>query len=317
MALMLPLSWSGFAHNVSGRLSLLGDRLSEMTSVSWRSGRSSGSLRSPGRPWSRVSRKRWSQTTLEDPLLGCKTAWPVTLVESLFLPDFPIRERCHETLYRVVKTLGSGAFGKVYQVAHEEAGESYALKILSKAHVVREGAIAQVKDEVSIQAACGHHPYVVACPERWQTRKQLFVLQELVPGGELRDLWMRHGSLHEQLVQLYVAELATALDFLHNAGVIFRDLKLENVLLDGEMHVKLIDFGLAKWLRHGARTQTLCGTLQYVAPELLDLQAYSHAVDWWSLGVVAFCLLSGSVRIRPHRRSPRRQGTVSWAFVVG
>ncbi|XP_043205340.1 serine/threonine-protein kinase S6KL-like [Amphibalanus amphitrite] len=285
------LSW----HNVSGRLSVLGGRLSRLSNLSWGSSRSGpASPRSPVRPWSRVSRTRWSQATLEDPLVGCKTAWPVSLVESLFLPDFPVRKHCHQTIFSVEKTLGTGAFGKVYQVKHKESGELFALKILSKAHVVREGAVGQVRDEVSIQVACGHHPYIVSCPDRWQTRKQLYVLQELVPGGELRDLWLRHGSLHEQLVQLYVAEMAIALEFLHNAGVIFRDLKLENVLLDSEMHVKLIDFGLAKWLRFGNRTQTLCGTLQYMAPEVLEPQPYNHSVDWWSLGVVAFCLLSGN-----------------------
>lgn len=207
---------------------------------------------------------RWNQSTLEDPLHSCKTAWPVTLAESLFISDFPIKDHNKETNYEVIKTLGSGAFGKVYQVKHKQSGDLFAMKVLSKAHIVREGAISQVKDEVSIQSACGHHPYIVGCPERWQSRKQLYVLQELVSGGELRDLLLRRGSLHEELVQLYVAELATALDFLHNAGVIFRDLKLENVLLDDAMHVKLIDFGLAKWLRFGSRTATLCGTLQYM-----------------------------------------------------
>lgn len=94
--------------------------------------------------------------------------------------------------------------------------------------------------------------------------KLLFAVSDYVGGGELLDLCRVHGTLPEPLVQILIAELALALDFLHNAGVIYRDLKLENVLLDDGGHCQLIDFGLAKWLRYGDRTSTICGTLQYM-----------------------------------------------------
>lgn len=85
-------------------------------------------------------------------------------------------------------------------------------------------------------------------------------------------------------------------DFLHNAGIIYRDLKLENILLTANGHVQIIDFGLSKWLKYGSRTNTICGTLQYIAPEILQMKPYGHSVDWWSLGIVMTCMVMGQVR---------------------
>lgn len=98
----------------------------------------------------------------------------------------------------------------------------------------------------------------------YNVHSTLFTVSDYVSGGELLDLCRFLGAFPEPLVQIYIAELALALDFLHNAGVIYRDLKLENILLDFNGHCQLIDFGLAKWLRYGDRTTTICGTLQYI-----------------------------------------------------
>ncbi|KAG8282074.1 ATP binding [Homalodisca vitripennis] len=120
------------------------------------------------------------------------------------------------------------------------------------------------------------------------------MISEYVCGGELWVLLNLYRSLPEDLVRLYVAEIALALNFLHNAGVIYRDMKLENVVLDEFGHIRLVDFGLSKRLKYGTRTSTLCGTLQFMAPEVFE-QNYGHAADWWSLGVVACLLLTGQV----------------------
>lgn len=135
------------------------------------------------------------------------------------------------------------------------------MKVLSKSEIINGNAIRQLKDEVDIQTICGHHPFLAKCVDYWQSKKKVFLLSNYYPNGEL---FQKFKSFPFELVRLYIAEIALALDFLHQAGVIYRDLKPENVLLDQDYHVRLIDFGLSKWLSIGSRTRTLCGTLQYM-----------------------------------------------------
>ncbi|GLH08050.1 Serine/threonine-protein kinase S6KL [Gryllus bimaculatus] len=245
-------SLSNFLPNISGR--------------SYASGVSQHSTYSVSRPWSRVSRRRWHERTLNDPLVAAKTAWPVPYIEAIFLPEFKIKGDVSEEDFEYVDLISKGAFGTVYKVQKVDTGEEYALKVLSKSLLISQNAVEQVKDEVRIQSMCGHHPFIVNSPFFWQNKKKLFIVSEFIPGGELLQLCQLYGQLPENLVRVYVAEIALALDFLHNAGVIYRDLKLENILLDQDYHLQLIDFGLAKWLKY---------------------------VDWWSLGIVMCCMLSG------------------------
>ncbi|KAK6054610.1 hypothetical protein COOONC_07885 [Cooperia oncophora] len=111
--------------------------------------------------------------------------------------------------------------------------------------------------------------------------------------GDMFLLWKEHGILPESSVRIYGAELALALDFLHNSDVIYRDLKLENIVLDSIGHVKIVDFGLAKHLKSGEQTNTICGTLQYMSPDVAAEKHYSHYVDWWSLAIVLHILITG------------------------
>ncbi|XP_077286044.1 autophagy-related protein 101 isoform X1 [Arctopsyche grandis] len=272
------ISFSSFGGNLSGR--------SFATVASNYSGNSST------RPWSRISRRRWNNSTLSSPLLASKTAWPVPYVESLFLPEFKINSDFQTKKYELLNTISQGAFGKVYKVKDIETDELSALKVLSKSQIISDGAIKQVKDEVHIQEVCGHNPFIVSSSVKWQSRKRLFIVTEYIPGGELLSRLETYKKLPEQLVKIYVAEIALVLDFLHNAGVIYRDLKPENLLLNALGHIQLIDFGLSKWLKYGSRTTTLCGTLHYMAPEIANREPYGHAVDWWSLGVIACRMLT-------------------------
>lgn len=216
-----------------------------------------------GRPWSRVSRRRWHDSTLADDRLLSKTCWPVTHAEALFLPHFPVDSNA-EQRYHIVNHVANGAFGKVFKVksvTQSEAESFFALKVYSKSEIISGNAIRQLKDEVDIQTICGHHPFLTKCVRYWQTKKKVFLLSHYYPHGELLQ---KFKTIPFELVRLYVAEIALALDFLHQAGIIHRDLKPENVLLDEHYHVRLIDFGLSKWLSIGSRTRTLCGTLQYM-----------------------------------------------------
>uniref|UniRef100_A0ABD2WJQ7 Protein kinase domain-containing protein n=1 Tax=Trichogramma kaykai TaxID=54128 RepID=A0ABD2WJQ7_9HYME len=227
-----------------------------------------------------------------DPLKLSKTAWPVPTFEVIFLPEFPINETSLINSYAIINIISKGAYGKVYKVQKKETKDIFALKTISKAKIVSEDAIKQAKQESSILQAVGHHNFIVNSPDRWQGRKALFILTKFITGGELFSLVEEYGSLSEEIVRIYVAEVALALDFLHNAGIIHRDLKASNVLLDSEGHVVLIDFGLAKWLRPLERTLTFCGTFEYMAPEIIKRKCYGHEVDWWSLGVLMCFLLT-------------------------
>ncbi|CAG5088918.1 Similar to S6KL: Serine/threonine-protein kinase S6KL (Drosophila melanogaster) [Cotesia congregata] len=244
------------------------------------------------RPWSRISRRTWTEGTLNDPLNSSKTAWPVPKFEAIFLPEFKVREQPINNEYNFIKFIAKGAYGRVYKVEDNVSGNVYALKVISKSKIIEENAIEQVKEEVAIQKAVSSHPFIVRSCHHWQGRKTLYMLTEFINCGELYYLIREYKTLPEEVVRIYVAELALAIDFLHNAGIVHRDLKATNVLLDNEGHAVLIDFGLAKWLRPLHRTNTFCGTQEYMAPEIVRREYYGHEVDWWALGVLTCVLLT-------------------------
>uniref|UniRef100_A0A182W5A4 Protein kinase domain-containing protein n=1 Tax=Anopheles minimus TaxID=112268 RepID=A0A182W5A4_9DIPT len=167
------------------------------------------------RPLARISRRRWHQTTLDSEAQLLKCCWPVPQTERLFLPTFPVDERRSER-YVQRTHLADGAFGRVYRVQDTSDGAIvehtphwYALKILQKSTIILSDATGQVRDEVKIQTICGHHPFIVPCVDYWQNRTSIFLLSEFYGNGEL---FHRLKSFTVQLVQLYVAELALAIE---------------------------------------------------------------------------------------------------------
>ncbi|XP_050331436.1 serine/threonine-protein kinase S6KL [Bactrocera neohumeralis] len=239
-----------------------------------------------------------------------KTPWHKPLTNAIFSSHF--KEASRNDQFHIVDLVAKGAFGVVFKVINKryaqdltqqqqttEAANSsaatplhpapiYALKVLKKSKIIEENSVQQIKDEADIQKLCGHHSFIVQQVDSWQNRRNLHILSEYVPNGELFSK-LTHFSL--DLIRVYLAEIALAIDFLHNAGVIYRDVKPENILLTANFHIKITDFGLSKWLRLGATTRTMCGTFQYMAPELLRGEPYGHAVDWWSLGILVCQML--------------------------
>uniref|UniRef100_W8BF79 Serine/threonine-protein kinase AtPK2/AtPK19 n=2 Tax=Ceratitis capitata TaxID=7213 RepID=W8BF79_CERCA len=241
-----------------------------------------------------------------------KTQWHKPLTNAIFSSHF--KEASRNEQFHIVHLVAKGAFGVVFKVinkryAQEEGAAAaaenktadnsnsatplhpaliYALKVLKKSKIIEENSVQQLKDEADIQKLCGHHPFIVQQVDSWQNRRNLHILSEYVPNGELFSK-LTHFSL--DLIRVYLAEIALAIDFLHNAGVIYRDVKPENILLTADFHIKITDFGLSKWLRLGATTRTMCGTFQYMAPELLRGEPYGHAVDWWSMGILVCQML--------------------------
>jgi len=188
--------------------------------------------------------------------------------------------------------LGSGGFGAVYLVEHAATGSTYALKELSKGYVVKAGMQQSVMSEKDVQILCDS-PFIVKLYETYNSSQQLFFLLELALGGELYATYNKKGLYgKEPHAKFYVAGVVNAFDHMHGKKIIFRDLKPENLLLNEHGHVKLTDMGLAKVVV--GKTFTTCGTPDYFAPELIASSGHTVAVDWWTLGILAYELMVGN-----------------------
>ncbi|XP_055909174.1 serine/threonine-protein kinase S6KL [Eupeodes corollae] len=211
--------------------------------------------------------------------------WHRPLTNCMFDSHFKNTNRVDE--FQIEHLVARGAFACVFKVFPKDKPQEHALalKTIKKSKVIKNNCVKQIKEESDIQKLCGHHPFIVQHFDSWQDRRHLYILCEYVSNGELLS---KISNFTNELIRLYVAEIAIAIDFLHNAGVIYRDAKPENILLTHNFHIKITDFGLSKWLKLGAKTRTMCGTHQYMAPEILRSEPYGHSVDWWALGVIIF-----------------------------
>ncbi|XP_003396592.1 ribosomal protein S6 kinase beta-1-like [Bombus affinis] len=199
--------------------------------------------------------------------------------------------------FELCKILGEGGYGKVFQVKKvtgKDKGSIFAMKVLRKASIIRnQKDTAHTKAERNILEAV-KHPFIVNLMYAFQTGGKLYLILEYLCGGELFTYLDREGIFLEDTACFYLSEIILALQHLHNQGIIYRDLKPENILLDGEGHVKLTDFGLCKeHIEEGTVTHTFCGTIEYMAPEILTRSGHGKAVDWWSLGALMFDMLTG------------------------
>ncbi|GBP81161.1 hypothetical protein EVAR_25087_1 [Eumeta japonica] len=199
--------------------------------------------------------------------------------------------------FELRKVLGKGGYGKVFQVRKikgPDAGAHFAMKVLKKASIVRnQKDTAHTKAERNILEAV-KHPFIVELVYAFQTGGKLYLILEYLSGGELFMHLEREGIFLEDTACFYLSEIILALEHLHSLGIIYRDLKPENVLLDAQGHVKLTDFGLCKeHIQEGIVTHTFCGTIEYMAPEILTRSGHGKAVDWWSLGALMYDMLIG------------------------
>ena len=194
--------------------------------------------------------------------------------------------------FDLLKVIGEGAFGKVILVRNILDNRKYAMKVLSKKLLKKTNNIAYMKSERDILTKI-EHPFVVQLWYAFQTESKLFLVMDFLNGGELFFHLKRRGLISENEARFYLAEMILAIEFLHSNGVIHRDLKPENVLLNGDGHVVLTDFGLAKEIGSSEKVRTLCGTSEYMAPEMLARNGYGKSVDWWSLGALFFEMLTG------------------------
>ncbi|WVQ75985.1 hypothetical protein IAR50_005621 [Cryptococcus sp. DSM 104548] len=195
--------------------------------------------------------------------------------------------------FELLKVIGKGSFGKVMQVRKRDTLRIYALKTLRKAHIVSRSEVTHTLAERTVLAQV-NCPFIVPLKFSFQSKEKLYLVLAFINGGELFHHLQREGKFNETRSRFYSAQLLLALEHLHSFNVIYRDLKPENILLDYAGNIALCDFGLCKLnMSNSDTTNTFCGTPEYLAPELLSGHGYTKCVDWWTLGVLLYEMLTG------------------------
>lgn len=194
----------------------------------------------------------------------------------------------------VTATLGVGGFGRVELVQlSTDAKKTFALKQLKKKHIVETRQQDHIMSEKRIMHE-SHCPFIVRLYKTFKDKKYLYMLLEVCLGGELWTILRDRGSFDDNTTRFYVGCVIEAFSYLHSKGIVYRDLKPENLLLDDKGYCKLVDFGFAKKIGFGRKTWTFCGTPEYVAPEIILNKGHDFASDYWSLGILMYELLTGS-----------------------
>uniref|UniRef100_A0A8B9LB70 non-specific serine/threonine protein kinase n=1 Tax=Astyanax mexicanus TaxID=7994 RepID=A0A8B9LB70_ASTMX len=202
---------------------------------------------------------------------------------------------CVQTMndFDYLKLLGKGTFGKVILVREKATGMHYAMKILRKEVIIAKDEVAHTVTESRVLQNT-RHPFLTTLKYAFQTPDRLCFVMEYANGGELFFHLSRERVFTEDRARFYGAEIVSALEYLHSRDVVYRDLKLENLMLDKDGHIKITDFGLCKeGITNEATMKTFCGTPEYLAPEVLEDNDYGRAVDWWGLGVVMYEMMCG------------------------
>ncbi|XP_037550127.1 ribosomal protein S6 kinase alpha-3 isoform X2 [Nematolebias whitei] len=206
-------------------------------------------------------------------------------------------EKADPRQFELRKVLGQGSFGKVFlvrKITGPDAGQLYAMKVLKKATLkVRDRVRTKMERDILVEV---NHPFIVKLHYAFQTEGKLYLILDFLKGGDLFTRLSKEVMFTEEDVKFYLAELALALDHLHGLGIIYRDLKPENILLDEDGHIKLTDFGLSKEsIDHENKAYSFCGTVEYMAPEVVNRRGHTQSADWWSYGVLMFEMLTGTL----------------------
>uniref|UniRef100_A0A8C1K5X7 non-specific serine/threonine protein kinase n=1 Tax=Cyprinus carpio TaxID=7962 RepID=A0A8C1K5X7_CYPCA len=206
-------------------------------------------------------------------------------------------EKADPSQFELLKVLGQGSYGKVFlvrKIRGSDTGQLYAMKVLKKATLkVRDRVRSKMERDILAEV---NHPFIVKLHYAFQTEGKLYLILDFLRGGDLFTRLSKEVMFTEEDVKFYLAELALALDHLHSLGIIYRDLKPENILLDEEGHIKVTDFGLSKEaIDHDKRAYSFCGTIEYMAPEVVNRRGHTQSADWWSFGILMFEMLTGSL----------------------
>ncbi|XP_069558420.1 microtubule-associated serine/threonine-protein kinase 3 isoform X3 [Brachyistius frenatus] len=222
----------------------------------------------------------------------------------------PTRRKPFESDFDTIKLISNGAYGAVYLVRHKETRQRFAMKKINRQNLVLRNQIQQAFVERDI-LTFAENPFVVSMFCSFETRRHLCMVMEYVEGGDCANLLKNMGPLPVEMTRMYFAETVLALEYLHNYGIVHRDLKPDNLLITSMGHIKLTDFGLSKIGLMNMTTnlyeghmekdtrefidKQVCGTPEYIAPEVILRQGYGKPVDWWAMGIILYEFLVGCV----------------------
>jgi len=230
--------------------------------------------------------------------VGAGTLTPMS--SSSQMVEKPHKEEKNETKkvavedFRQIKVIGRGGFGRVLLVEKKDTKQVYAMKVLKKSVIAARGEVEHTRTERSVLSKL-NHPFLAKLHWSFQSEENLYFIMDFINGGELFHHLAIEKRFNEERAKFYAAEIVSGMEYLHNEGVIYRDLKPENLLLSNKGHIVMTDFGLSKEGLHAedSRTATFCGTPEYLAPEIIKGDDYTKAIDWWSVGTLIFEMLTG------------------------
>jgi len=216
------------------------------------------------------------------------------LIENLYEEQKEkLTDKVNVNSFSLISVIGKGSYAEVLLARKKDTGTIYALKILKKNKIEQRNQKTHVKVERNILIEISH-PFIIKMVYAFQTEKKLYFALEYCPGGELFNLLQKKRQFSEENARFYIVQILLALEHLHKFDIVYRDLKPENVLLDKDGYVRLTDFGLSKkGVKGNKEANSVCGTPEYLAPEVLFRWGHGKAVDWWTLGAILFEMLTG------------------------
>lgn len=196
--------------------------------------------------------------------------------------------------FSTLSVIGKGSYAKVLLVRKNDTKQMYAMKVLKKENVEKKNQEKHIKVEKSILSEIDH-PFVIKFKGSFQTDKKLFFILEYCPGGELFNLLAKKRRFSEDQTRFYAAQIILAIEHLHAKDIVYRDLKPENVLIDAQGYIRITDFGLSRQnVGDSSGAKSICGTPEYLAPEIVMRLEYGKAVDWWTVGSIIYEMLVGA-----------------------
>ena len=200
-----------------------------------------------------------------------------------------------EADFTKIKLIGKGSYGNVYLVRYNKNKQIYAMKVYIKSDIREKNQENNTKSERNLMTQI-NFPFIVSVKFAFQTESKLFLVQEFIQGGDLFFHMHSCKKFSNEKAKFYAVEIILAIEYLHNNNMIYRDLKPENILIANDGHIKLTDFGLSKMVESiNNKSYTICGTVQYLAPEIMEGEGYDASVDWWSLGVMLYEMLTNKL----------------------